>query len=58
MSKKTNMELVEYCKKQVGRPYWLGGFGQAANKATSGQTDLISRGVQDSTKSTVCPIGV
>ena len=32
MSKKTNMELVEYCKKQVGRPYWLGGFGQAASK--------------------------
>ena len=32
MSKKTNLELVEYCKKQVGRPYWLGGFGQAASK--------------------------
>ena len=33
MSKKTNTGLIEYCKKQVGRPYWLGGFGQAASKS-------------------------
>lgn len=32
MSKKTNTGLVEYCKKQVGRPYWLGGFGQRADR--------------------------
>ena len=32
MSKKTNAELVAYCIAQIGRPYWLGGFGQAASK--------------------------
>ena len=32
MSKKTNIDLVTYCLAQVGRPYWLGGFGQAASK--------------------------
>ncbi len=32
MNKKTNIGLIEYCKKQVGRPYWLGGFGQRADK--------------------------
>lgn len=32
MSKKTNTGFVEYCKKQVGRPYWLGGFGQRADR--------------------------
>ena len=33
MSKRTNIQLVEYCKAQVGRPYWLGGFGQAASRS-------------------------
>ena len=32
MTRKTNTGLVEYCRKQVGRPYWLGGFGQAASE--------------------------
>lgn len=32
MGKKTNIGLVEYCKKQVGRPYWLGGFGQSGSR--------------------------
>lgn len=30
---KTNLELVEYCKAQVGRPYWFGTFGLIANEA-------------------------
>ena len=29
---KTNLELVEYCKAQLGRPYWYGTFGQLANE--------------------------
>lgn len=28
--KKTNTGLVDYCKAQVGRPYWMGTFGQTA----------------------------
>lgn len=28
---KTNSGLVEYCKKQVGKPYWFGTFGQTAS---------------------------
>lgn len=28
---KTNSGLVEYCKAQLGRPYWMGTFGQLAN---------------------------
>lgn len=27
---KTNIELVNYCKAQLGRPYWFGTFGQIA----------------------------
>lgn len=34
---KTASGLVEYCKKQVGKPYWLGGFGQKATKALYNQ---------------------
>ena len=26
-----NIELVNYCKAQIGRPYWFGTFGQIAN---------------------------
>ena len=29
---KTASGLVAYCKAQVGRPYWLGGFGQKATR--------------------------
>ena len=32
-SKKTNIGLVEYCEKQIGRPYWYGTFGQRATAA-------------------------
>lgn len=28
---KTNSGLVEYCRVQVGRPYWFGTFGQTAS---------------------------
>lgn len=30
---KTNIGLVDYCKKQLGLPYWYGAFGQKATKA-------------------------
>lgn len=30
---KNNIGLVEYCLKQVGRPYWYGTFGQMATKS-------------------------
>ncbi len=30
---KTNIGLVDYCKHQLGRPYWLGTFGQVATAA-------------------------
>lgn len=30
---KTNNGLVEYCKKQLGLPYWWGTFGQTATKS-------------------------
>lgn len=30
---KTNIGLVEYCKAQLGRPYWYGTFGQKATAA-------------------------
>lgn len=29
---KTNLGLVEYCKRQLGLPYWWGTFGQIATK--------------------------
>lgn len=29
---KTNIGLVEYCKAQLGKPYWYGTFGQTATK--------------------------
>ena len=29
---KTNYGLVEYCKRQLGLPYWWGTFGQIATK--------------------------
>lgn len=29
---KTNIGLVDYCKKQLWKPYWYGTFGQAASK--------------------------
>ena len=28
LQQKTNIGLVEYCKAQLGRPYWYGCFGQ------------------------------
>ena len=28
---KTNLGLVEYARKQVGRPYWYGTFGNIAS---------------------------
>jgi cell wall-associated NlpC family hydrolase len=28
---KNNKGLVEYCKKQLGKPYWYGTFGQISN---------------------------
>jgi hypothetical protein len=30
---KTNLGLVEYCKAQLGRPYWMGTFGNIATAA-------------------------
>lgn len=30
---KTNSGLIEYCKVQLGRPYWFGTFGQTASAA-------------------------
>lgn len=33
MNKKTNIGLVEYCRAQIGRPYWYGTFGQKASEA-------------------------
>ena len=30
--KKNNIGLVEYCKAQLGRPYWYGTFGQKASE--------------------------
>lgn len=32
MAEKTNNGLTAYCKRQIGRPYWLGGFGQRADR--------------------------
>ena len=32
MKKKTNAYLIEYCKAQLGLPYWYGTFGQKATK--------------------------
>lgn len=29
---KTNIGLVEYCKDQLGTPYWWGGYGQVADE--------------------------
>ena len=34
---KTNYGLVEYCKKQLGLPYWWGTFGQVANETLYNQ---------------------
>lgn len=30
---KTNIGLVDYCRRQLGRPYWYGTFGQRATAA-------------------------
>ena len=30
---KTNIELVDYCKAQLGNPYWFGTYGQIGNIA-------------------------
>ena len=30
---KTNLGLVEYCKAQLGKPYWYGTFGQMATES-------------------------
>lgn len=32
MEPKTNLGLVEYCKAQLGRPYWYGTYGQIASE--------------------------
>lgn len=32
MASKTNTGLVEYCKAQLGKPYWFGTFGQKASR--------------------------
>lgn len=29
---KTNIGLIEYCRKQLGKPYWYGTFGQKASR--------------------------
>lgn len=29
---KTNKGLVEYCKAQLGNPYWYGCFGQTSSR--------------------------
>lgn len=29
---KTNLGLVDYCEKQLGKPYWYGTFGQKASR--------------------------
>ena len=34
---KTNTGLVDYCKAQLGRPYWMGTFGQTASAALLAQ---------------------
>lgn len=34
---KTNTGLVKYAKAQLGKPYWYGTFGQAANKSVYNQ---------------------
>lgn len=34
---KTNTGLVKYAKTQLGKPYWYGTFGQAANKSVYDQ---------------------
>lgn len=34
---KTNTGLVEYCKAQLGKPYWMGTFGQTASAALLAQ---------------------
>ena len=33
MSSKTAAGLVAYCKAQLGKPYWWGGFGQTASQS-------------------------
>lgn len=34
---KTNIGLVEYCKAQLGKPYWWGTFGQIATESLYNQ---------------------
>lgn len=34
---KTNIGLVEYCKAQLGKPYWWGTFGQTATESLYNQ---------------------
>jgi hypothetical protein len=29
---KTNIGLVEYCRAQLGKPYWYGTYGQTATE--------------------------
>lgn len=38
--KKTASGLVAYVKAQVGRPYWLGGFGQTASRSLYDQNKV------------------
>lgn len=37
---KTNTGLVEYCKAQLGNPYWYGTFGQVATEALLRQKSI------------------
>jgi len=37
---KTNLGLVEYCRKQLGLPYWYGTFGQVANETLYAQKKM------------------
>ena len=37
---KTNLGLVEYCKAQLGKPYWYGTFGQMATESLLRQKSI------------------
>lgn len=37
---KTNLGLIEYCRAQLGRPYWMGTFGQLAGAGLYGYNKM------------------
>lgn len=46
-----NLELVNYCRAQIGRPYWFGTFGQLANaKVWSSNAKKYSKYYSDARK--------